>query len=166
MSTGQSWTAGNSVFADITPDNLAVTAKGPNAFILSGTGNDILTASAGGNNVLDDTGGPVNFEVGGSGTDAFFLDASKNAVSWNTIANFHKGDFAVIYGVAPQNVAGTAADGLGATGYSGLTLETYQNGGAAFVTFAGHNKAELGSSMVTAFGTDPSGRSFMLVTGA
>jgi hypothetical protein len=137
----------------------------PNAFIISGTGDDILTAQAGGNNVLDDTGGAVNFESGGSGKDAFFLDASKNPVSWNTIANFHAGDFAVIYGIGPQNVAASAADGLGVAGYSGLTLETYQNGGAAFVTFAGHNTSELGSSLVTGFGTDPSGHSFILVVG-
>jgi hypothetical protein len=52
---------------------------------------------------------------------------------------------------------------LGVSGYSGLTLETYQNGGAAFVTFAGHNSSEMGSSLATAFGTDPSGRSFLLV---
>jgi hypothetical protein len=163
--TGQTWTAGGSAYTNITPDSLNITANVPNAFIVSGTGNDILAAQAGGNNVLDDTGGAVNFEIGGSGTDAFFLDVSKNPVSWNTIANFHAGDFAAIYGITPQDVAANAANNLGVTGYSGLTLETYQNGGAAFITFAGHNSSELGSSLATAFGTDPSGRSFMLVVG-
>jgi hypothetical protein len=115
--------------------------------------------------VLDDTGGNVNFEFGGSGKDAFFFDASKNPVSWNTVVNFHAGDFAVVYGVSPQNVAATVANGLGVPNYSGLTLETYQNGGAAFLTRAGHNSSELGSSLATGFGTDPTGRPFMLVVG-
>ncbi len=165
LSNGQSTTAGGSTFTDLTPDNLIITANGPNVFIVSGTGSDILSADQGGNNVLDDTGGAVNFEIGGSGNDAFFFDASKDAVSWNTIANFHAGDFAVIYGIAPQDVAADAADGLGAAGYNGLTLETFQNGGAAFITFAGHQTSELGSSLLTGFGTDPSGHQFMLVVG-
>ena len=153
------------MLAKITSDSLNITANVPNAFIVSGTGNDILSAQAGGNNVLDDTGGNVNFELGGSGKDGFFLDASKNTVSWNTIADFHSGDFAVIYGISSQNLAAHAANGLGVTGLSGLTLETFQNGGAAFVTFAGHTTSELGSSLATGFGTDPSGRSFLLVVG-
>lgn len=165
LSSGKFIPAEGSVFADITSDNLSITATVPNAFIVSGTGSDIISAAGGGNNVLDDTGGLVNFEIGGSGNDAFFLDASKDSVSWNTIANFHAGDFAVIYGISPQNLAENAVDRLGVPNYNGMTLRAFQNGGAAFVTFAGHNKSELGSSLATAFGSDPSGRSFLLVVG-
>ena len=166
VTTGQTIPAYGSSFSDITSDSLSINTQVANAFIVSGTGNDIINAQGGGTNVLDDTGGAVNFEIGSTaGNNAFFLDASQNPVTWNTIANFHKGDFAVIYGIGPQNLATNAANGLGVTGYSGLTLETYQNGGAAFVTFAGHNSSELGSSLATEFGTDPSGRSFMLVVG-
>jgi hypothetical protein len=153
------------LFSKITSDSLNITANVPTAFIVSGTGNDIISAQAGGNNVIDDTGGTINFEIGGSGKDAFFLDASKSPVSWNTIADFHAGDFAVIYGINQQDLAAHAANGLGVAGFSGLTLETFQNGGAAFVTFAGRNTSELGSSLATAFGTDPNGRSFLLVVG-
>jgi hypothetical protein len=153
------------LFSKITPDSLNITAKIPNAFIMSGSGNDIISAQAGGNNVLDDAGGSINFELGGSGKDAFFLDASKNSVSWNTIADFHAGDFAVIYGINSQNLSTHATNGLGVPGLTGLTLETFQNGGAAFVTLAGHSTSELGSSLATGFGTDQSGRSFLLVVG-
>jgi probable HAF family extracellular repeat protein len=153
------------LFSKITSDSLNITANVPTAFIVSGTGNDIISAQAGGNNVIDDTGGTINFEIGGAGKDAFFVDASKNPVSWNTIADFHAGDFAVIYGINQQDLAAHAANGLGVAGLSGLTLETFQNGGAAFVTFAGRNTSELGSSLATAFGTDPNGRSFLLVVG-
>jgi hypothetical protein len=163
---GQTIPAYGNSFSDITPDSLDINTQVANAFIISGTGSDILDAQGGGTNVFDHTGGAVNFEIGSTaGNNGFFLDASQSPVTWNTIANFHKGDFAVIYGIGPQNLAATAADGLGVTGYGGLTLETYQKGGAAFVTFAGHTSSELGSSLATAFGTDPSGRSFLLVAG-
>ncbi len=171
--TGQDMTSGNPLtgygnsFTDITPDSLAVSTSVANAFITTGTGNDIISAQGTGTNVLDDTGGMVNFEIGSTaGANAFFLDASKSPVTWNTIANMHSGDFAIIYGIGPQNLAATAQDGLGVPGYTGLTLETYQNGGAAFITLAGHSSSELGTKMATAFGTTPTGQSYLLVAAA
>ncbi len=167
MTSGSPLTGYGSSFTDITPDSLALNTSVANAFITTGTGNDIISAQGTGSNVLDDTGGTVNFEIGSNGgANAFFLDASKSPVTWNTIANMHSGDFAIIYGIGPQNLAATAKDGLGVPGYTGLTLETYQNGGAAFITLAGHSSSELGTKMATAFGTTPTGQSYLLVAAA
>ncbi len=168
MTTGQPLVGYGSSFAGISSDNLAVSTSVSDAFIMSGTGDDILHASGGGTNVLDDIGGTVNFEIGSTlGKNAFFLDASKNPVSWNTIASMHSGDFAVVYGIGPQSLANNAQDGMGVSGYTGLTLETYQNGGASFLTLAGFSKADLTSGKLsTAFGTDAGGTSFLLVAAA
>jgi hypothetical protein len=163
---GTPLSGGETAFTDITPDSLAVTATIPNVFIHTGTGNDILSATMGGNNVLDDDGGTVNFEIGssGSGTDTFFLDTRQNPVSWNTIANFHAGDAAIVYGVGPQDFQTLAVDGLGVPNYQGLTLRTFQGGGAAFVTLTGYSTADLASGrLATAVGTAPDGSSFLLV---
>ena len=116
--------------------------------------------------MLDDTGGRVNFEIGGSGTgtDTFFLDTRHDPVSWNTIANLHAGDAAIVWGVAPQDLTTLAADGLGVPGYQGLTLRTFQGGGAAYLTLAGHSTADLSNGrLLTAVGTAPDGSSFLLV---
>jgi uncharacterized repeat protein (TIGR03803 family) len=155
-------------FADaaVPSDSVAVTAHQSDAFIQTGMGSDILTAQAGGDNVLDDIGGAANFEVGGAGNDAYFFDAGRDPVSWNTIVGLHSGDFAAIFGVAPQDVAAHAADGLGAPGYTGLRLRMdAQGGGAAFLTLAGYGTEALDDgSIATAFGTDPaSGREYMLI---
>ena len=150
-------------------DSLVVEALQPNAFIQTGTGSDILAAQAGGSNVLDDSGGVANFEMGGAGKDAYFFDAGHGPASWDTIAGFHAGDFAAIFGITPQDVAASAADGLGAAGYTGLTLRTTsQSGGPAFVTLAGYSTGALtNGSLVTAFGTDPAnGRDYLLIQGA
>ncbi|HJS87869.1 MAG TPA: choice-of-anchor tandem repeat GloVer-containing protein [Acetobacteraceae bacterium] len=149
-------------------DSLIVTALHPGAFIQTEAGNDILTAQAGGDNVLDDSGGSANFELGGAGRDAYFLDASHDPVSWNTIISLHSGDFVAIFGIGPQDVAANAADGLGAPGYTGLTLRmTSQSGGSAYVTLPGYATDSLmDGSLVTAFGTDAADgleRNYMLI---
>ncbi|HJS85949.1 MAG TPA: hypothetical protein VJ779_10860 [Acetobacteraceae bacterium] len=147
-------------------DSVVVTARRPDAFIQSAAGSDILAAQAGGDNVLDDGGGPANFEIGGAGKDTYRFDASRDAVSWNTLVGFHAGDFATIFGIGPQDVAAGAADGLGAPGDTGLTLRTTSaSGGVAFVTLAGYGAEALrNGSLVTGFGTDPaSGRAYMLI---
>ena len=167
-SNGTPLPGGGTLFAAITADSLAITANVPSAFIQSGTGNDILSATQGGNNVLDDMGGQVNFELGSgnTGTDTFFLDTRHDPVSWNTIANFHAGDAAIIYGIAPQDLTTSAANGLGVPAYQGLTLRTFQGGGAAFLTLAGYSTADLSNGrLAAATGTAPDGSSFLLVQG-
>jgi Ca2+-binding RTX toxin-like protein len=65
-------------FIDLSPDNLNIAAITPNSFIYSGLGNDAINVSqAGGNNIIDATGGN-NFLVGGSGDDTFFSERSQS----------------------------------------------------------------------------------------
>jgi hypothetical protein len=157
---------GTTFFADVTSDSLNITANIPNVFIQSGSGNDIVSATQGGNNVLDDTGGQVNFEFGspGTGTDVFFLDARHDPASWNTIANMHAGDAAIVFGIGPQDVKALATNGLGVPNYQGLTLRTFQGGGASYLTLAGYSTADLSiGRLLTAVGTAPDGSSFLLV---
>ncbi|MBV8613202.1 MAG: DUF1929 domain-containing protein [Acetobacteraceae bacterium] len=166
LDAGTKLPGGVTLFAAITTDSLNIAANVPSAFIQSGSGSDILSAAAGGNNVLDDTGGQVNFEIGGAGagTDLFFLDTRHDPVSWNTIANLHAGDAAIIYGIAPQDLTTFAADGLGVPGFQGLTLRTFQGGGAAYLTLAGYSTADLSNGrLLTAVGTAPDGSSYLLV---
>ncbi|MBV8612935.1 MAG: hypothetical protein JOY66_04080, partial [Acetobacteraceae bacterium] len=151
------------VFPD---DRFVVAALRPSVFIQTGTGDDLLAAQFGGDNVLVDGGGLVNFEIGGLGRDAYFFDAGHDPLSWNTIVGFHAGDFAAIFGIGPQDVAAGAADGLGAPGYTGLTLRmAAQGGGEALVTLAGYDTGALRDGrLLTAFGTDPAnGREYMLI---
>ncbi|MBV9119036.1 MAG: hypothetical protein JOY63_16890 [Acetobacteraceae bacterium] len=151
------------VFPD---DRFVVAALRPGVFIQTGTGDDLLAAQSGGDNVLVDGGGLVNFEIGGLGRDAYFFDAGHDPLSWNTIVGLHAGDFAAIFGIGPQDVAAGAADGLGAPGYTGLTLRmAAQGGGEALVTLAGYDTGALRDGrLLTAFGTDPAnGREYMLI---
>lgn len=111
-------------------------------FLKGGAGNDAL-AVVGGINVLDGNTGS-NFLVGGTGadggTDTFFTDARTDAVVWNTLANFGKGDQATLWGFVP----GTSSyrwDGIrGAAGYEGATLRADIRGSGredAAITFSG-----------------------------
>lgn len=162
--TGQVLVGYGPTFSNDSGDNLVVNASIANAWINGGSGDDILEATGTGTNVLNDSGGTVNFEIGSTaGNNAFFLDASKDTVSWNTIVNMHAGDGAVIYGITAQDITGNAQDGFGAPGVGNLTVETYQNGGAAFVTFTGFSKADLSDGkLAISFGTAPDGRAFLL----
>ena len=143
----------------ITPDNLAIAAAAPNAFIVTGAGNDAIDVSASnGNNVLDGGAGS-NFLVGGTGNDTFFLD-SRGAASaiWSTVSNFHAGDAATLWGITPQNTSLQWLDGLGAPGHTGLTLAVTAAGNPnANLTLAGYTTADLSNGRLSlAYGvTDP-----------
>ncbi len=157
--------AGNGqTFVDLSPDNLCITAQAPNEFIQSGLGNDILIAQSG-SNVLDSTGGTVNFLFGGSGTDTFFLNAQNNPVTWNTLVNFHAGDAAVVWGITPQDSQFSFADTQGVPAYSGLTLHEMASGRAAFITLAGYTGADLSNGkLAMGFGTNTlDERPYMLI---
>ena len=87
-------------FIAVSPDSVAVTATTPSAFLLGGQGADDLVATSG-NNLLDAGTGPT-LMIGGSGSDAFDIDA-KGATTWDAVANFHAGDRLVLWG-ATQGV--------------------------------------------------------------
>jgi Ca2+-binding RTX toxin-like protein len=127
----------------VTSDSLNITATTPGWFLKGGAGNDALAASSG-NNVLDGGGGS-NFLTGGRGTDVFYLDDRTPAATiWSTIANFHSGDSATIWGVTPADFSLTWLNGRGAAGFTGLTAVFSAPGKPqAALTLAGLNSADL-----------------------
>ncbi len=155
-----------SEFIDNTSDNLSVTANVPNVFIHTGSGEDAIDVShANGNNVLDGSTGS-NFLVGGSGKDTFFVDdRGPSADIWSTVANFHAGDGATIFGITQQAFDTSWVDGQGAAGYTGLTLHVTASGHpTASLTLAGFSTADLGNGRIsTTWGTEPGGTPYLLV---
>jgi hypothetical protein len=149
----------------ITNDSLNV-AVGSNAwFIHTGSGTDAIRASSG-TNVLDGGTGS-NFLTGGSGTDTFFVDdRSASADIWSTIANFHTGDAATIWGITQADFSIAWQDGQGAAGFTGLTMHATAPGKAtASVSLAGYSQADLSNSRLSvSFGTDAaSGSAYMYI---
>ncbi len=141
------------------PDNLAIAAAAPNAFIVTGSGDDAIDVSASnGDNVLDGGTGS-NFLVGGTGNDTFFLDGrDADSAIWSTVSNFHGGDAATLWGITPQNTSLQWLDGLGAPGHTGLTLAIGAAGKPnANLTLAGYTTADLANGRLSlAYGaTDP-----------
>jgi autotransporter passenger strand-loop-strand repeat protein len=125
------------------PDNVAIAAAVPDVFVYTGAGDDAIQV-AGGSNVLD-AGSGSNFLVGASGADGgadtFFLDAGNPQPTWDTLVNFHPRDMLTIWDFM-QGVGTTKwlADGAGASGYQGATLQINAGAGSSpneLVTFAG-----------------------------
>ena len=156
-----------SEFIDLNPDNLDIAAITPNSFIYSGLGNDAINVGqAGGNNVLDATGGS-NFLVGGGGDDTFFLnDLNPAAPIWSTLVNFHAGDAATIWGVTPADFSSAWAAGEGAAEYTGLTLQLTAAGKPAeYLTLAGMTPADLSNGRLTVqYGTASTGVPYMEIS--
>lgn len=151
-------------FVDLTPDSLNIAAVAPNMFIHTGSGDDGV-ALLSGNNVVDGGTGS-NFLVGGSGTDTFFVDArGATAAIWSTVAGFHSGDAATLFGVAPGTQALTWTDGAGAAGAKGLTLFAEAAGKPSIaLTLAGFSQADLAAGkLTTQFGNDSSGSAYLYV---
>jgi hypothetical protein len=129
----------------VTTDNLNITAIAPNSFIHTGSGEDGINVSgSNGNNILDGSTGS-NFLIGGSGNDAFYIDDRAPAANvWSTIVNFHTGDAATIWGITQQNSTMTVSNGLGAAGFTGLTLDFNVPGQpVAGVTLTGMTSADM-----------------------
>ena len=156
-----------SEYINITADNLNISASTPNWFIHSGSGTDAIAVS-GGVNVLDGGTGS-NFLTGGTGTDTFFVDDRAAAADiWSTVAGFHAGDSATIWGVTPQGFGLTFADGQGAAGFTGLTLHATASGKpTASLTLTGFSQADMTSGRLSVlFGTDSaSGSAYMYLHG-
>jgi len=138
------------------PDSMAMSGSVPGLFLKGGSGNDALAVSSG-RNVLDGGGGS-NFLVGGTGAgsqDTFFVDGRGAADVWSTIADFHAGDTATLWGYVPGVTELTWTDGQGAAGYTGATLhaDMLGNGSSqASLTFAGLSVAQA-QAMIAGSGT-------------
>lgn len=140
-----------SEFVAVTTDGLAITATQPDVFIQGGPGNDAINVSnVNGNNVLDGSTGS-NFLIGGTGDDTFYLDARGTTANvFDTIANFHSGDNATVYGVNATLFTLTAYDGQGAPGSTGLEFSFTQAGGPTVdIVLAGFTSADLTNGKLT-----------------
>ncbi|MBV8592482.1 MAG: matrixin family metalloprotease [Acetobacteraceae bacterium] len=143
-------------------DNVAVWAKTPSVFLVTGSGDDALTVTSG-NNVLDGGSGS-NLMTGGSGSDTFFINPGGQTDTWSTIKNFHSGDMLTIWGYQPGTSRVVVQDGQGAPGFTGATVHIDLNGTGNYnssVTFAGISAADESSFSVTT-GTS-GGHSYMMV---
>lgn len=124
-------------------NGLEVAATSNNVFIHGGAGDDKIQAY-GGSNVIDGGTGS-NLLIGGTGNDTFFVDdRAPSATIWSTIANFHGGDNATIWGVTADDFSLTWHDNQGPKGFAGLTGVISSSGrpGAKF-TLAGFTTADL-----------------------
>ncbi len=150
-------------YVTVSPDNLNITAAAPNYFIHTGSGNDAISVLGGTNAV--DGGAGSNFLAGGTGTDTFYVDdRGAGADIWSTVANFHAGDSATVWGVSPGLAALNWADNQGAAGFTGLTLHATSAGQpTASLTLAGFSQADMASQRLTVqYGYDASSLSSYL----
>jgi serralysin len=136
-------------YINITSDNLNLSAGVNNLFLHTGSGTDAI-AVRGGINVLDGGTGS-NFLTGGAGTDTFFVDdRAASATIWSTVAGFHRGDAATVWGVTPSDFTLNWADNEGATGFTGLTLHAIAPGlPIASLTLTGFSQADLASGRLS-----------------
>jgi ELWxxDGT repeat protein len=158
-------------YINTTTGNLNVTANTENWFIHSGSGFDGIDVSHGGGvNVLDG-GTNSNFLVGGTGpnsSDTFFVDdRGPSSDIWSTVANFHAGDAATIFGVTQQGFKTTWVDGQGAAGYTGLTLhETAPGVPTASISLTGYSLADLSNGRLsTSWGKEADGTPYLYIHG-
>jgi phospholipase/lecithinase/hemolysin len=143
-------------YINITPNNLNIATTTPNWFLHSGSGTDAIDVSrGGGTNVLDGSTGS-NFLMGGSGNDSFFLDDRSPAADvFSTVAGFHSGDDATVFGVNPSDFIMKILDNQGAAGFTGLDFAFSAPGHAnANIVLAGYSAADLGNGrLTTSYGT-------------
>lgn len=134
-----------SQFSLVDAGSVTLLSLTPNAFLVTGPGEDAIQV-VGGNNVLDGGTGS-NWLVGGTGqgSDTFFTDATLPGATWDTILNFHPGDSVTLWGFqagASTHRWLTQADG--AAGNQGATLvaDMHGHGSNAQVTFGGITTAK------------------------
>jgi Ca2+-binding RTX toxin-like protein len=114
-----------------------------------------------------------SFLYGGAGDDTFFVDDRNppaNAAIWSTVAGFHSGDNATVWGVTPNDFNLSWVDGQGATGFTGLTLHATGPGKpTASLTLTGLTSADMANGLLAiSFGTTPNlpnlpGSDYMLI---
>jgi len=153
-------------YVEINADRLDIKALTPNAFIHSGSGNDIITAFAG-RNVLD-AGSGSNVMAGGIGQNTFIASVVGEQPGSNVvdqIKNFHAGDDAIIRGLSPSDFTLQFSDATGAFGPELLLQATSKSGGPnATIGLAGFSTGDLASGRLSlSFSNEPSGTSFLLI---
>ncbi|GAC1339942.1 MAG: hypothetical protein NVSMB18_09070 [Acetobacteraceae bacterium] len=147
-------------------DSVALRADAASTFLHGGPGDDALQATSG-SNVLDGGTGS-NFLVGATGadggSDTFFTDARDGGIGWDTLVNFHAGDYATLWGYQPGTSALSWDASGGAAGYTGATLRADVQGTGSTnrsITFAGLSLDQTQHMQVSS-GT-VSGQSYLLL---
>jgi hypothetical protein len=141
-------------FAQITPENVAISINTDGWYVRTGDGDDAIRA-VGGVNVLDGGRGS-NFLTGGAGQDTFFVDAQwVSAPTWSTVVDLMPGDAVTVWGLTGSEQVNFWRDNEGAAGATGLTLHARMPFSPfVSVTLAGYSKADLDSGrLVTSYGT-------------
>jgi hypothetical protein len=166
----------------ITQDSINVSTHTPNWFIHTNAGVDAINVSQGGGTNVLDGGTNSNFLVGATTTspsttvpsfDQFVVDDRAPAEDiWSTMANFHNGDTATIFGITQAGFGLNWEDNQGATGFTGLTLHVTAAGHpTASLTLSGYTTADLNNGRLSvSFGRtsdlpNAPGADFMLIRG-
>ena len=155
-----------SEYVAVTQDSLNITSSVPNAFIVTGAGNDAVdTSHAGGDNVIS-AGGGSNFITSGGGDNTLFLDVRSSVDVWDTQTDFHAGDAITLYGMTPSEMY-SWWDNLGAVGYTGLTMLVQVPGQPnATLTMTGYSTADLSNGRLSmGYGGQGTANPYLLIQG-
>ena len=102
-------------------------------------GGDDAASGGAGDDVLDGGSGS-NWLIGGPGHDTFFVDARGGEVTWSTIVDLERGEWATLWGFVPGKSRLTWEEMGGAEGYKGATVRCDIDGNGtidASMTFTG-----------------------------
>ncbi|TWA77825.1 parallel beta helix pectate lyase-like protein [Azospirillum brasilense] len=102
-------------------------------------GGDDAAAGGAGDDVLDGGSGS-NWLIGGPGHDTFFVDGRGGEVTWSTIVDLERGEWATLWGFVPGQSRLTWEEMGGAEGYKGATVRCDIDGNGtidASMTFTG-----------------------------
>ena len=127
-------------------DDVAISATRPNVMIVGGSGQSVL-ASAGGANVLDAGTGDswLSGCVAGKGSDTFEADLVAGQTRWVGIANFHAGEWSLVYDVLPGAATWAWNDVSAYIGRAMMELDIKGGtGGETSLNFDGMTAADLG----------------------
>jgi hypothetical protein len=153
-------------YVAITQDSLNITSAVPNAFIVTGLGDDAVdTSEAAGSNVIS-AGGGSNFITGGSGDNTVFVDVRDPVDVWDTITDFHADDAVTLYGMTPSQMY-SWLDNLGAIGYTGLTMMSGVPGQSnATLTMTGYSTSDLNNGRLSvAYGGQETANPYLIIQG-
>ncbi len=121
-----------------TTEDEVVGASDGNDFLNLMGGDDAASGGAG-DDVLDGGTGS-NFLIGGPGRDTFFVDGRGGKITWSTIVDLERGEWATLWGFVPGQSRLTWEEMGGAEGYKGATVRCDIDGNGttdASVTFTG-----------------------------
>ena len=127
-------------------DDVGISATRPNVMIVGGSGLSVL-ASAGGTNVLDAGTGDLWLRgcPAGAGNDTFEAVLAPGQSRWVGIANFHAGEWSLVYDVLPGAATWAWSDESAYIGHAMMALDIKGGGGGkTSLNFDGMTPADLG----------------------